>query len=177
MIEVTHDWGSMYFGHSFDNPPQQWYEIESQFEWRFRDLTQLNRGFHAVWDAWLQKYHAAFPKMTATFDGHAAHVKGKWVMQVTQDQVKPVQDFVNEHDGQALVILLLCCNPRNRGRVTSKKSLVIYSRSSLSLGSMQSRRSKQIMHIPGHGDFVGTIDEDKMKNIAASLNILPMKRK
>lgn len=171
MIALHHAWGTVYSGHGMEALSYE--ELDAFFYTKFMAFMLLNRGFYPVFDRWLQNRHEEFGSTMVVFDGHASHTKQGWMMCANGQNDKPVQEFVDEHDGQAILILLLCCNPRNKGRITSKKSLVVYSRSSMSLTSMESGRSKQILHVPGHGDFVATDDETKLNDIAQELGYTP----
>lgn len=170
MLVLHHDWGTLHIGHGISEQDiPAWYELESFFHGNFLAFLMFNRGFYPLWDAWIKKYGGDFHSMLTIFDGHAGHAQGEWRMSTSGNLDMPVQEFVDREDGKSGIILLLCCNPENRGRVTSKTSLVIYSRSAMSTLAMQSKRSRQWIHIPGHGDFVGTTDEAKLTVIARKL--------
>lgn len=145
-------------------------ELESFFNQNFLAFLMFNRGFYRMWDAWVHKPGADFGSMLTIYDGHADHKGLEWMMRAHGAELDvPVQQFVDEQDGKSPIILLLCCNPENRGRITSQKSLVIYSRSSMNLRAMQGKKSRQIMHVPGHGDFLGTADEARLEELARSI--------
>lgn len=169
-VLVLHaEMGSLHLGLGCHTNPPNWYQLEGIFNQRMMALLILNRGFFPVWHAWLKKYHTDFATMMAIYDGHAGRFGGQWMMCASSKHDRSVQSFVDEYDGRALLILLLTCNPRNLGRVTSRKSLVIYSRSVLTGVAMESPRSRQIMHVPGYGDFIGRTDEARLNEIAKSL--------
>lgn len=166
MRPFINNWGHYYVGYETEIP-QHLVEHQDAVFWEyFLTFTMYNKGFFSVVNAWREKHSSEFSSMMTVFDGHARHTNKCWTLSMEKPDDVAAQDFVNEHDGKAMIILLLCCNPRNRGRVTTKKSLVIYSRNTMSLESMLSRRSKQIIHIPDKGDFVGTDDQERLQEIA-----------
>jgi hypothetical protein len=132
---------------------------------KFMAFMMLNGGFYPVFNTWFKTRREEFATLMTIFSGHASYLNGQWVLKSGTD-LRPVQQFVDEYDGRSMLILLLCCNPENHGRITAEKSLVVHSRSSLTLRGMESRRSRQIMHVPGYGDFIGTTDQEKLLNIA-----------
>jgi len=173
VLVLHHGWGTLYLGHGEEKEAPQWYELDSFFTEKFLGFMMLNRGFYPVWDTWYENRKDGFQSGITIFNGHANIVNKQWLLCADAVCDMPAQEFVNEHDGASLLILLLCCNPKNLGRITSQKSLVVYSRSALSLHSMQSRRSRQLIHIPGHGDFIGTTDGEKLREIACQHGYKP----
>lgn len=173
MLVLHHEWGAVHIGHNMKEYPGWYDELNVFFHTKFLAFMMFNRGFYPVFDAWLKNRHREFGILITMFDGHAAHRDKQWWMCANDEYDIPVQQFVDEHDGSSLLILLLCCNPRNRGRITSRKSLVVYSRSAMTPNSMESRRSRQLLHIPDHGDFIGTTDEAELNKIAHECGYKP----
>lgn len=172
MLTLHHTWGTLHFGHGEHDIPE-WDELDSYFYTKFLSFMMFNRGFYPIFAAWLRHRKDDFASLMAIFSGHADYRNKQWLLCADGVCDMPVQQFVDEHDGKALLILLLCCNPKNRGRLTSQESLVVYSRSSLNLDSMESKRSRQILHVPGHGDFIGTTDEAQLNEIAREYGYAP----
>tara|TARA_Y100000310_G_C20663821_1_gene806331 strand:+ start:1112 stop:1672 length:561 start_codon:yes stop_codon:yes gene_type:complete len=172
MIVLHHNWGALHIGYGIKKSPS-WYELDSFFHTTFMSFMIANRGFYPLFDIWLTQRHQDFETVITMFDGHADHKDQRWMMCADGPYDRPVQEFVDEHDGESLLIFLLTCNSRNQGRVTSKNSLVVHCRSSMSVTTMLGGRSRQILHIPGRGDFIGTTDEAKLADIARELGYGP----
>jgi hypothetical protein len=172
MLALHHQWGILYADPSLKDTPRDWDQIDAFFHASYLAFSMFNRGFFPVIEAWLKTRYQEFTSLMTIFSGHADYRDKQWLLKMGKSG-QPTQEFVNKYDGRAMLIMLLCCNPRNRSRITSKKSLVIYNRGDLSLKSMESRQSRQFLHVPGHGDFIGTTDEAQLNEIARQYGYQP----
>jgi len=77
--------------------------------------------------AWQRQY----PELRgyAVLDAHGLVQGGEWLYNRSEVPAKPafhpVQEWVDEYDGKALVLLIFACNPENNG-IVAKKSVVVH---------------------------------------------------
>lgn len=169
MIILHHSWGTIHAGYRIEHEIPDWSGLDSYFWQKFLAFTMLNRGFYPVWDAFLTTKKTEFDSLIAVLEAHGHYQNGQWCYQSSATESKPIQDWVNEQDGKAIMLLILACNPQNKGKLVSNKSLVIHSRSNLSVNGMESKRSRQIIHVPNFGSFIGTTDRNRLEKIAKQI--------
>ena len=96
------------------------------------------------------------PKISV-LDAHGNTSRDEWFY-FDGDEAHLVQDWIDEHDGEADALVLFPCNPRILP-IESTKSLVLHQRGTGAIESYRKRLAVARMYVPGEG----YIDPDPTK--------------
>lgn len=151
------------------------------------NIWMLQKGFLSVFNAWAdylkRRFQGGRVKEPETCVGwvtvlnaHGDIADGEWKYRNCKEdrstELVPVQQWVNSQDGQTIALVLMCCNPRNRGMIRSEHSLVIHARGSLTEGGFFSRRARLTMYVPGFG-YITAKQKDELKRFLAEIRQAP----
>jgi hypothetical protein len=164
--------------------------VQSEDGKAFCQLTSiwmLQKGFFQVFNAWAdylkrrsQAGRVKEPKTcmgwVTVLDAHGDTSRGEWKYKNCKDdrstEFVPTQQWVDSQDGNTVALVLLCCNPRNRGIIRSKHSLVIHARGSLTEGGFFSRRARLTMYVPGFG-YITAKQKEELERFLAEIRQAP----
>lgn len=148
MQEYKFEQGTLYLAESLSKEPvdagqEQFCKLLLKYTFRhkmFRDLTE-NYGQKKSLNGY------------CILKAHGTSQNGQWVYS-DYDELVPVQYWINDTDGKALALILVCCNPDNL-EITSQESLVIHPNKNipfLALGHLPTTK----LYLPGEGYLPNT---------------------
>lgn len=121
--------------------------------------------FTELFKAWGAAFNLRGYKILET---HGAFYNKEWAISENHKSLGPVQDWVNEHDGTAIALMITSCNPRRNG-LHSEHSLVLYpSRLVPALPSMIYTQGLIRLFVPGMGHMEK--DYKGLKRLVESLD-------
>ncbi len=95
-----------------------------------------------------------FARETGQRGFHILHAHGDsadntWVYE-NSGGIFPVQNWIDAHDGQALALMIACCNPMG-AEIQAQRSLVIHPRQSINLVMIAKDPKLLRVYVPGRG--------------------------
>jgi hypothetical protein len=86
----------------------------------------------------------------AILEAHGNVIGGTWIFGDGQ-RTMPVQEWINVQDGHYAALMLVACNPDNKGTVTSQHSLILHPDRVLNFPDLVNLRGAMRIFVPGEG--------------------------
>jgi|AP45_3_1055517.scaffolds.fasta_scaffold01202_5 hypothetical protein len=167
MITFEHGADRICCGTGDDIGPYMRFQPESEIFSTLMSFTMCNDGFYLLYDTWLN----ANPNLQGCSILHAHGIvkRGVWYFKGSEGLV-PIQDWIDKENKQDTALCIICCcNPKNKGTIVSKNSLIFHPRSACQLTSMMSRRCKMKAFVPGEGYFDSIKGIEEIRSLASRI--------
>jgi len=135
-------------------------------------VDEISNTFYSfLGDPNIREYIELYSKLTGLegyvfLDAHGSSYEMEWVFK-DGDETKKVQQWINEHDGKFLAILVGACNPGKD--ISAKKSLVLTPNTEYSAEKQHFGEVQVELYVPGKG-YIGSYDmEAELKELRNKL--------